>query len=101
MLHRILGKIFGAGKLLEARRDARSEKCWEYVQNGASIVIAKAYSCHKIKKGLKVCVYWNRVRLSTLLQSHARGWLQRLNLTRLKVLCLFGSSSIVLSFSLL
>ena len=56
----------------------RFNENYGYKLDGASTILALAYSCHKMKQGLKVCVHWNRNRSVVPMQSLVRGWLCRI-----------------------
>lgn len=85
---RVYRKISGANKLLSAVRQERNARCGLYVLNGASIVISRGYSCYKIRRGLKVLVFYNRMRLAVIIQRYYRGYVKRklfLKMKRLKL----------------
>jgi len=81
---RLYRKISEANKLLDSKHMIRVERCGHYVFNGASIVISRGYSGYKIRRGLKVLVYWNRVRLSVIIQRYFRGYVKRKLFVRMK-----------------
>jgi hypothetical protein len=81
---RVYRKISGANKLLSAVRQERNARCGLYVLNGASIVISRGYSGYKIRRGLKVLVFYNRMRLAVIIQRCYRGYVKRKLVLRMK-----------------
>ena len=75
---RVMYLIKAADVIISAQRATALTKNYGYKLDGASTILALAYSCHKMKQGLKVCVHWNRNRSVVPMQSLVRGWLCRI-----------------------
>ena len=54
-------KLNSAYQILKKRKIDRQKRCTNYIYNGASVVISRAYNGYKIRVRLKIVVSWNRL----------------------------------------